>query len=124
MLDNQAFLFAEIAYRSSSGSGGGVWAITPYLINLPSCDPVYQLGACHLRTITDTLLLSVRLHYCLESHEDPGRMQRISRELIERAARLYSSNKAASAALGPTAFARACRRYGIKTPYARRRESR
>ncbi len=46
---------------------------------------------------------------------------RISRERIARAARIYSSNNDAGAALGmaPGAFGRACRRYGIETPWAR-----
>ena len=50
-------------------------------------------------------------------------MQKISRQQIERAARLYRSNLDASRALGITlqAFGRICRRYGIETPYARRR---
>ena len=50
-------------------------------------------------------------------------MQRIDRRRIERVARIYGSNKAAGAALGitPSSFARLCRRYGIETPYARKR---
>ena len=41
---------------------------------------------------------------------------------VERAARMYSTNEAASRALGiePRSFSRLCRRYGIETPYARR----
>ena len=48
---------------------------------------------------------------------------RIDPERIERAARIYSSNKNASAAMGitPGAFSRLCKRYGIETPQQRRR---
>jgi len=48
--------------------------------------------------------------------------RRIERERIERAARMYSTNEAASRALGiePRSFSRLCRRYGVETPYARR----
>lgn len=48
--------------------------------------------------------------------------RRIERERIERAARIYSTNEAASRALGiePRSFSRLCRRYGVETPYARR----
>ncbi len=48
--------------------------------------------------------------------------RRIDRERIERAARMYSTNEAASRALGiePRSFSRLCRRYGVETPYARR----
>ena len=50
-------------------------------------------------------------------------MERIARERIERAARIYASNQEASQALGIAAgtFGRLCRQYGIETPYARRR---
>ena len=46
-----------------------------------------------------------------------------SRGRIERAARIYGSNKDAGIALGinPGSFGRLCRRYGIETPQARRR---
>lgn len=46
----------------------------------------------------------------------------IDRERIQRAARMYSTNEAASRALGiePRSFSRLCRRYGIETPYAHR----
>lgn len=46
----------------------------------------------------------------------------IPAETLARAARLYKTNKEASAALGMSmrGFARACRRHGIETPYARR----
>ncbi len=49
-------------------------------------------------------------------------MERISRERIERVARIYSNNQDASRALGIAAgtFGRLCRQYGIETPYARR----
>lgn len=48
--------------------------------------------------------------------------RRIDRDRIQRAARMYSTNEAASRALGiePRSFSRLCRRYGIETPYARR----
>jgi len=41
---------------------------------------------------------------------------------LERVCRVYRSNAEAAAALGVTAvsLARACRRHGIETPYARR----
>ncbi len=50
----------------------------------------------------------------------------ISRERVERVARLYKQNGDASLALGITmrSFGRLCRKYGIETPYARRRWSR
>ena len=46
----------------------------------------------------------------------------MDRGRVERAARMYSTNEAASRALGiePRSFSRLCRRYGIETPYARR----
>ena len=49
-------------------------------------------------------------------------MEKIARERIERAARLYASNQDASRALGIAAgtFGRLCRQYGIETPHARR----
>jgi hypothetical protein len=45
------------------------------------------------------------------------------REGIERVARMYKSNGEAAAAMGLSTghFARLCRRFGIPTPYARRR---
>ena len=48
-------------------------------------------------------------------------MEEIARERLERVARIYKSNKEASAAIGmaPASFSRACRRHGIETPYAR-----
>ena len=47
----------------------------------------------------------------------------ISRERVERAARMYRNNAEAATALGlawPTSFARLCHRYGVLTPYERR----
>ena len=47
----------------------------------------------------------------------------VSRERVERAARMYPTSAAAAAALemaAPTGFARLCRRYGVPTPYERR----
>ena len=51
-------------------------------------------------------------------------MEKISRDRLERVARIYKSNKEASQALGISlgGFGRACRRYGIDTPYVRKRE--
>ena len=51
-------------------------------------------------------------------------MEKISRERIERAARIYKSSKDASQALGlaPGSFSRACRKYGIPTPVSRVRK--
>jgi hypothetical protein len=47
----------------------------------------------------------------------------ISRERVERVARMYKSNIAASKALGitPSSFGNLCRKWGIETPYARKR---
>ena len=52
-------------------------------------------------------------------------MQRTSKERVERAARMYSSNKDASRALGIAqgSFGRLCRQYGIETPYERKRKA-
>ena len=46
----------------------------------------------------------------------------IERARIERAARIYASNRDAGLALGiaPSSFGRLCRRYGVETPKARR----
>ena len=46
----------------------------------------------------------------------------ISREQIERVARIYKTNQDASQALGITmrSFGRLCRKYQVETPYARR----
>ena len=51
------------------------------------------------------------------------KMRKIKMDRIERAARIYASNEDASRALGiaPGSFSRLCRRYGIETPYARKR---
>ena len=53
-------------------------------------------------------------------------MQLTCRDRVERAARIYASNKEASHALGIAAgsFGRLCLRYGIETPHARRRRKR
>ena len=53
-------------------------------------------------------------------------MERVPRDQLERAARLYKSNRAASQALGIAlgSFRRACQRYGIETPYDRKRKLR
>jgi hypothetical protein len=50
-------------------------------------------------------------------------MLTFDRERIERAARIYSSNRDASMALGiaPGSFGRLCRCFGIETPQSRRR---
>ena len=47
----------------------------------------------------------------------------ITRDQIERVARIYKSNQDAGRALGINmrSFSRLCRQYGIETPYARRR---
>jgi hypothetical protein len=46
------------------------------------------------------------------------------RDSIERIARMYKSNQEAAAAMGLSTghFVRLCRRFGIPTPHARRRE--
>ena len=64
-------------------------------------------------------LTAIGNHHPKEENE----MDEFTRERIERVARLYASNQEASQALGiamPT-FGRLCRRYGIESPYARRR---
>lgn len=50
----------------------------------------------------------------------------IPTEVLARAARVYKTNKEAGAALGMSmrGFARACRRNGIETPWARRQKCR
>ena len=50
-------------------------------------------------------------------------MEKVDQSRVERAARLYISNKEAGQALGIAAgsFGRLCRQYGIQTPQARRR---
>ena len=49
-------------------------------------------------------------------------MEKVSKERLERVARVYASNKDACKALGITmqSFSRLCRSYGVETPYARR----
>lgn len=46
------------------------------------------------------------------------RVDHIDRERLERAARIYHSNRDAGIALGitPGSFGRMCRRFGIETP--------
>jgi hypothetical protein len=48
----------------------------------------------------------------------------ITRDQVERVARIYKSNQDAGHALGidPRSFARLCRRHGIQTPYGRRHQ--
>jgi len=50
-------------------------------------------------------------------------MDKVSRDSVSRAARIYKQNKDASDALGISLryFARLCRQYEIETPYARHR---
>ena len=50
-------------------------------------------------------------------------LERFDRDRIERAARIYASNRDAGLALGmaPSSFGRLCRRFGIETPQARRK---
>ena len=45
---------------------------------------------------------------------------------IERVARMYKSNQEASAALGITlrSFGRLCRKYGVETPWVKKRRER
>jgi hypothetical protein len=47
----------------------------------------------------------------------------ITKDQLERIARLYKTNKDAGSAIGmhPGAFARLCRQHGILTPYVRQR---
>ncbi len=47
----------------------------------------------------------------------------ITRERVERVARIYATNQDAGKALGIAmrSFGRLCRKWGIETPYARRR---
>lgn len=51
------------------------------------------------------------------------RLSRFTREELERAARIYHSNKDAGQALGMAggSFGRLCRKLGVLTPQARRR---
>ena len=62
---------------------------------------------------------SVQFHFLTVEHTI---VTSVSKETLERAARLYKQNSAASAALGITqrTFSRLCRQHGIETPYARR----
>ena len=48
-------------------------------------------------------------------------MEKFDTERVERAARIYASNRDAGQALGiaPGSFGRLCRRFGIETPKAR-----
>ena len=50
-------------------------------------------------------------------------MEQCDRERVERAARIYASNRDAGLALGiaPGSFGRLCRRFGIETPQVRRK---
>lgn len=50
-------------------------------------------------------------------------MKKISKERIERAARMCKDNKQAAKMLdcAPQTFSKACKRYGIETPMARRK---
>ena len=50
-------------------------------------------------------------------------MDKVSRDSVSRAARIYKQNTDASDALGISLryFARLCRQYEIETPYARHR---
>ena len=50
-------------------------------------------------------------------------MRAVSKERIERVARMYSDNKSAGEAIGiaPGSFSRLCTKYGIDTPIRRRR---
>jgi hypothetical protein len=50
-------------------------------------------------------------------------MESISRQCVERMARIYANNQDASRALGPAfaSFVQLCRRYGIRFPGAGRR---
>ena len=53
-------------------------------------------------------------------------MTKITKEELERVARIYKSNADASSALGIAlgSFSRACRRYGVETPYKRKQRQR
>ena len=50
-------------------------------------------------------------------------MDQFDRARVERAARIYASNRDAGLALGiaPGSFGRLCRRFGIETPQVRRK---
>ena len=53
-------------------------------------------------------------------------MDKFDKNRIEKAARIYASNRDAGLALGiaPGSFGRLCRRFGIETPQARRQRMR
>ena len=53
-------------------------------------------------------------------------MKKVPKDWIERAARVYASNRDASRALGIAngTFGRLCRLYDIETPFARQRRRR
>jgi len=55
-----------------------------------------------------------------------GKKTRVSRFEVERAARVYRTNKDASRALGigSDAFTRRCHRYGLETPTEREKRKR
>ena len=46
---------------------------------------------------------------------------KVARDEVERAARIYRTNKAAAAAMGisATTFDKLCRKYGVDSPHAR-----
>jgi hypothetical protein len=54
--------------------------------------------------------------------EEYGMNKGITRQQVERVARMYKSHQDADRALGidPRSFSRLCRRYNIETPYGRR----
>ena len=60
------------------------------------------------------------------SHHRHEAMNRVTKDELQRVARIYKSNKEASIALGIHAgtFARLCRKHGILTPYVRQRQAR
>jgi hypothetical protein len=68
------------------------------------------------------LLCSNHGHKTLEG----TKMEKFDKIRVERAARIYASNRDAGQALGiaPGSFGRLCRRFGIETPKARRQRSR
>ena len=68
------------------------------------------------------LLCSNQDHETLEDEE----MGKFDKVRVERAARIYASNRDAGQALGiaPGSFGRLCRRFGIETPKARRQRTR
>ena len=53
-------------------------------------------------------------------------MDKFDKNRVEKAARIYASNRDAGLALGiaPGSFGRLCRRFGIETPQARRQRMR